>query len=300
MSESYAGLDVWRKTVAVTDDGNDVAFFSGGARHLGDRTQSLHQARVARADLAVLRAIDTTSLVDGTVRSVSRHGLFYFDRSSIETSEEPWVVVPTTGPGRWLACVPHVTSAKRIVQATVVAGITFGGAILSVNRNVAVDFIPLTVVDINLFRDGQARHGQVNDISDGSAGFLFPITAHVIDGAILSKVRCRYAPASDHLAVQQTPAAFAVRRVSRTLGSPEPLLAANNGFANDPAATVDAVNAEREWSLVTDQNNVIDLDQFTYDIVAFYEGGDYSRVGGGFVSWELTFTGRISPRALPT
>lgn len=51
--------------------------------------------------LSTLKAIDTTSLDDGELRHVRGQGLFVFDDAATDTEKLPYVVDPTTGPGRW-------------------------------------------------------------------------------------------------------------------------------------------------------------------------------------------------------
>lgn len=55
------------------------------------------------ADFAALRAINTTSMVTGERRVVAnKPGVYIFDSVSSVTEQEPWIIDPTTGPGRWV------------------------------------------------------------------------------------------------------------------------------------------------------------------------------------------------------
>lgn len=59
------------------------------------------------ADLAALKAIDTTSYIDGVIVCVDSLGLFRFNSSSAETADDINIVDPTTGSGQWLRVTPH-------------------------------------------------------------------------------------------------------------------------------------------------------------------------------------------------
>ena len=61
----------------------------------------LHYANRPVANLAALKAIDTTIVVDAVTASVSSLGLWKFVRASSATADDVNIVAPTTGPGRW-------------------------------------------------------------------------------------------------------------------------------------------------------------------------------------------------------
>lgn len=56
----------------------------------------------AVADLAALKAIDTTDLADNITIIVKTLGFYRFDSASTATANDSSIVQPTTGGGRWI------------------------------------------------------------------------------------------------------------------------------------------------------------------------------------------------------
>jgi len=103
----YAGdEDNFPATVFLPDDSDppQAATFNPAPQGLADRTMSLANGyRADFAALADLKAVDTTSLPNGAIRSVLGYGRFVLQNASAETAQDPVVLAPTTGPGRWVA-----------------------------------------------------------------------------------------------------------------------------------------------------------------------------------------------------
>jgi len=70
------------------------------------------------ADLAALKALDTTPLQNSVIARVFGFGLFEFSSASVATGDDLNVVDPTTGPGRWLRITPsylYVNSSQKVL-----------------------------------------------------------------------------------------------------------------------------------------------------------------------------------------
>lgn len=298
MSDTYTPKDDFPKSILMPDDGDDFTAFVDSVKGIGDRTESLTKTRTTLADLAALRAIDTTKFADGVVRTVKTFATFVFDAASSDDEEIPWIIKPTVGLGRWIACLPHVTQCVRVVQGTEVDRVTFGTTPVA-SRSVDDAFIPINNADIAGFKSGQAQVAAINLGTAATKGFLVPITEHVIDGTSLTRVRARFKTAFPHPILPGVMPAFAVRRVPRVIALNGVQSLSSLGFATDPTAVASDYDLEHDWTFTADQFNRIDLANYTYDIVAYYEGFNGSSVLGGWVSFELTFSGRIPARALP-
>lgn len=59
-------------------------------------------AHGAVANLAALKAIDTTNLSDNITIIVKNLGFYRFDSTSTVTANDDYVVQPTVGSGRWI------------------------------------------------------------------------------------------------------------------------------------------------------------------------------------------------------
>jgi hypothetical protein len=103
----YAGdEDNFPANVLLPDDSDPpkAATFNPAPQGLADRTMSLANGyRADFATLAALKAVDTTSLPNGAIRSVFGYGRFVLQNASVETAQDPVVLAPTSGPGRWVA-----------------------------------------------------------------------------------------------------------------------------------------------------------------------------------------------------
>lgn len=66
-------------------------------------TKNLEKFYMSRpvANIATLKAINTTSVVTGLTAIVNDYGLYVFNSTSTATADDIDIVAPTTGPGRW-------------------------------------------------------------------------------------------------------------------------------------------------------------------------------------------------------
>jgi len=94
---------------------------------LNDRTEHLHLSRTALADVAALRAINTTGLANGLVRHTKAFGIHVLDTSSASAERVPWIVKPTTGPGRWIASAASVLT--ELDQLALLPALNFLGPV---------------------------------------------------------------------------------------------------------------------------------------------------------------------------
>lgn len=102
------GDNAFATTVDLPDDADPPAAstFNVASGGLCDRTATLSNGwRAEVADLATLKAIDTTARPDGTTRVVKGLGVYVLDKTVNPTfpEDQPAVVAPTTGTGRWYA-----------------------------------------------------------------------------------------------------------------------------------------------------------------------------------------------------
>lgn len=97
-----------------------AATFNPAPQGLADRTASLAAGyRTELADTTALKAIDTTTIIDGAIRAVAGLGRFKLDKTTHPTWTEdlPLVVAPTTGTGRWFA-MDVASKAKYVATPT--------------------------------------------------------------------------------------------------------------------------------------------------------------------------------------
>ena len=113
MTPDAGNPDSFPATIDIPDDSDPpaAATFNVANEGLCDRTASLANGYQSfYATLAALKAVDTTSLPNGAIRVVLGYGRFQLQNASVETAQDPVVLAPTTGPGRWVAMDP---AAKR-------------------------------------------------------------------------------------------------------------------------------------------------------------------------------------------
>jgi hypothetical protein len=117
----YTGnTDNFPTSFDVPDDADiaspNAATFNTALEALGDRTETLAQGyRLQLASIAALKAVDTTSLPDGATRAVVGYGVYTLDKTvhPTFTEDQPAVVAPTTGTGRWMGDAVAVARYKK-------------------------------------------------------------------------------------------------------------------------------------------------------------------------------------------
>jgi hypothetical protein len=89
--------------ISIPSDGEniDAADVNDPFQEIADGVAFCQEAIVSLASMADLRAIDTTSLAQGSVRHVLLVGLYVYQSAGAATELEPYCIDPTTGPGRW-------------------------------------------------------------------------------------------------------------------------------------------------------------------------------------------------------
>lgn len=300
MTTQYAGIDSFPISFAVPDvgDAEGAAAVSVGLEALADRTQSLNLSRVALASFVYLRAINTTSLTNGTVRHVRGNGYYVFDSASVATPVDPWIIQPNTGPGRWIGGVPNTSARSVLVPGDTCKGVsaTFD---TTGTRSLSVSFGVLAASNVSAFPLGGAK---VNDVTTGTSGakaLIYPISSKMIDGATFLSVEVTFQGAAAHAALPVLMPAIGIRRCDN-LGTVSALYSVSSGFQSDPSPDLTTYQAMHTWTWVTNQNAVIDLSTYTYDLIAYYEGGTNALVNGIWQAFKLDFSGKIPARSLAT
>ena len=98
-------------TCPVESDPFTLVHLENGLQDLANRTANLALQPLAAVldDITALKAVNTTSVPDNTVRIVDQVGVYIFASASAAAEALPWIVQPTTGSGRWL----HVLNITR-------------------------------------------------------------------------------------------------------------------------------------------------------------------------------------------
>lgn len=100
-----------------------VVDFNISIQALGDRTAWLKAAAHPVVNVAALKALNTTGLTDGSVRHVDQLGFYILHVADVSAEQSPWVIDPTTGPGRWVHSM--YLSRPRVRSQTFTASGTF-------------------------------------------------------------------------------------------------------------------------------------------------------------------------------
>jgi len=272
-------------TEPVDTEPRTVASVTQMTREIADGVMYNNQQLTALADIAALRAIDTTSLANSAVRLVKGQGFYTLDTGSSATEIEPWIIDPTTGPGRWISSTAHQVVQTRFVPcARALVGMPTAANAPSITSS----WRPLPQASSVVF-DGPGFIVQVASTHATNAwGFLLELDDWMIDGATLSSVTLRYEPSN----VGANPTVFPQMSIFRDsrLGSTGAKDQLNSGgFVIDSGGTYE-FGTVRNFVYTPDQVNVINLGSYSYQAAIYDEHGTNAVVGNNIIGMFLSFT----------
>ncbi len=184
--------------------------------------------------------------------------------------------------------VAGISKTIRIVKGSELKAVT-SAAISPVAS--APTWNPYTATDVQFTRNGF----KALLVDAGSAiawGYMIPLTAHVqgLHGYTLSSVRCQIAPTVGHGALPLVMPRYGVFRAPYTFVAPQDLISTGGGFVVDSSANVATYEAAHDVTYTPNQNNVIDIQNYGYNIILYGEGHTNAIAGSAYASFELTFT----------
>lgn len=114
--EDLTDVDTFESLIQTVKDGFDLnnANLKVPGQQLANRTRNLknrldRKIRIV-ADIAAVKALGSSAREDGDEVFVSdKQKIYIFNAASAASSDEPWVLVPTSGTGRWLIVKPAYT-----------------------------------------------------------------------------------------------------------------------------------------------------------------------------------------------
>lgn len=269
---TYAGNPLnYPSAVTMPDGSNPAAAISAAFEGDLDRTAFLKAAITALADIAALKAIDTTSAGNyptGTLRLVTGKGFYLLDRALASTEVQPHLITPTAGVGRW-----KLLSAK------------------STTRSI---FVPFAVRSLAAGW-GYDVYGELLGPASATGQFLNFPPGSLHDGATLSSVVLVMKAEQTHASLPATPVSMLAFRIPRTANNGGDTLVsmASGGATTASFANVAAYkNTDRivEVTHTLDQNNVIDLASYEYLLSIEDEQGAGAVAGNKFYGARLNFT----------
>ncbi len=239
------------------------------------------------ADFTALKAIDTTGLADGTVRLVKGQGMYTLDTASGAAEFLPFIVDPTTGPGRWISATAHLTS--RVVRAWPGNRLIGWEADSSATSpDVSGSSLGSTVIGETA---AKRYYGGLKPSSVSATNrhwYVVSLDPYVLDGATLTSAVFTVAPANHASFVPANLPRVSIIRVQSGGTRAAHLLAA--GSVVDPNGTLAPYNAEHSITFTPDQNNVIDKSQYGYLAFIGDEGGVNALAGAWWRYIDLNFT----------
>jgi hypothetical protein len=255
----------------VGSDIRNAASVRSALQTAANRTRYLYNRAEPLADFAALKAINTTGFANGTTRFVTKQGPYSLDTGSSATELQPYVVQPTTGPGRWIAAAPHRTSrVLRIFPGNNVAGVhaDWGttGSVLLMNYSL-------------LTQDPHAHYKAAFGalVCTSRSGTAANRKVHFIpldlpDGVTITTIATYLKPTQVSLLPGTMPFVSAIRLdgVSHD-GANSPLGVGgvylySGGHVVDSSGTIGAYNASHAITITPDQNNIVDRSQYTYQL----------------------------------
>lgn len=274
----------------IGTDIRNAASVRSALQTLANRTRYLFNRIDALADIAALKAINTTALPNNYTKIVKGQGTYSLDTGSSATEFHPFVVTPTTGPGRWISATAHVTTrVVRVYPGNHLIGWQADGVGTTLFSSIGQNVVGST---LDVCDTGRLRTNAVSAVD--RHWYFISLDPHVLEGATLTSAVFNLRAAAHSLMPANMPR-VAIARVGSSGGAS--LLAA--GTVVDSSANLAAFEVDHTITFTPNQNNVIDRSAFSYMAIIGDEGGanavSGSSAGGGSAQglWkhlDLTFT----------
>jgi hypothetical protein len=235
------------------------------------------------ATLAVLTAIAAPA--DGTVRHVLGFGLYVF-KTSATTGLSPFrLAADDATTGGWLSSTAHQTTLTRQVPGNEFTWITPTAIAPTVDVQ---GLKPITGTDTELWGAQGLTILAASTHATDTWGYLAPIDKYLVHGATLASATLRWTPDDS-----TTPTVGPQIAVIRTAHTGLALTSDNlrsGGFVIDSGGTW-STGVDRNIVFTADQNNVIDLDTYSYAVLYFDQHGATSSAGNVIHRTTLSMTG---------
>lgn len=292
MSSTYAGNSAsYPANITIPSDGDafDASAFNPAYEGLADRASFLKAAiATPLADLTALAAIAAPS--DGLVRHVVGHGLYVF-KTSATTGLTPFrVAAADATPGGWVSSTAHETSVTKWVAAALTSGVSgnSGGPVAEPPSTDPTGFIGLSTG--GRVRAGFLRVSLASLSGTDAYGFQIPLDAFLVDGATLDTATLYFRPTAHGADPAERPRFGIIRspKAGPYTVVPTALLSSGGGLVQDAGGTY---VSDRTLVFTPDQNNVIDLDAYTYTALIWDEHSTNAVLGNGYAGVELAMSG---------
>jgi hypothetical protein len=296
---TYTPTAVAQTTITEPVDGENrnVASVTAMTRAIANGLAFVSAQTTPLASLATLAAITTPA--NGLVRSVVGFGWYTF-QTSATTGLSPFrVAAADATTGGWVAGAAHETArTARIYLGQVFPGVCTDGAstIAAQPPNFALDFTPAPLANVRVRPFGWMTRSI--DTGANNWQFYVPLNAYLVDGATIASATLHFRPANSHAGLPTRQQSICLVRDTYTgstgasLPNPAKLISTPaSGHVALAAASTGALQADQSLVYTSDQNNVVDLSQFSYGAIIADEGGTNAIVGCAFSMLELSLTG---------
>lgn len=297
---------------ALPDDGDlrNVASVNGPMKQLADGiafVNALAAFSTALPNFTTLTAITTP--IDGMARIVRGYGVYVFDASYVYSTFPPYTLVPDDAtPGKWVragnmrrfhersvALQSYLTTSCFYTGGT---GSTLDGptiaksAFFSHTTRLGLQESDKSVsyADLILFVNGGLKMNistSTPATALGTYGVQWCLDRVLSDGATIVGVNFGIWPNTGRLALPTQPFGAGVFRCPTAPGSAlTPILTSLNSggdFTYDPHVLVD-YEAFHQLAVTCNQNNVVDLNKYTYYAQFWNEAGALNTLAGNTIA----------------
>lgn len=277
MSSPYTFVPTNRPTgVTIPSDGDSpikAADVNPAFQGIGDLSANAIARVEPLANIAALAAILTPT--NGMTRYVLGFGFYTFQTTvTTITTGEPYVIAAGDAtPGRWVSqvvfmrqgAVGGAATGSRIVPGNMPIGVSAVVA-FTVNQDA------LSAVEGTDFRNNVSgvEFLNANAFSADARQAAFALNAYLHHGAVLSQAYARIQPAG-HANVPARPPRLAIVRYALNPYTGTPSNLYSGAYYQDAPASGAAYSASHEFGGSLDQNNTIDLENYTYAAIVSNE-----------------------------
>lgn len=245
---------------------------------LADRTQFLVEAiqdpLTPIRTTGLLKAIDTTSLPNDTVRHVRGQGLYTLDTSLSVAEDSPWILAPNTGPGRWVNGVASEATTSRYYAPRDLMRMYIPRRAKTTGPP---GYLPAST-DVQQFTSGHLVFQTTDAGVTNQDAIVFDVGPCLVHGAYLDSLVLQVVGAGGHAALPAVMPSFGIFR--RTATTVEALLSGT--WVDDPSASVAAYEALHDVTLSPDPlagTLVIDRTAYSYELHVWNEGSTNAVLG---------------------